>query len=124
MARIKLLKEATVKAQVNVVHKSDNREETKPIDGPISFPPVNPNRVIVPHYDALILTLCINGFDLHKVLVDLGSVAYLLQMLAFSQMKLSPQMLNSAIQILSSFNGVTTATLRDITLPVQARPVT
>ena len=62
-----------VKARVNIVHAGGSREETKPIDGPISFPPVNPNRVIVPHYDALILTLCISGFDVHRVLVDPGS---------------------------------------------------
>ena len=62
-----------VKARVNDVHISGSREETKPIDDPISFPPINPNRVIVPHYDALILTHYINGFDVHKVLVDPGS---------------------------------------------------
>ena len=39
-------------------------------------------------------------------------------------MKLSPQMLNSTEQILSGFNGITTMTLGDITLPVQAGPVT
>ena len=32
----------------------------------------------MPHYDALVLTLCINGFDVHRVLVDLGSAADLL----------------------------------------------
>ena len=66
----KLLRAAMVKARVNVVHTSDNQEETKPIDDPISFPLVNLNRVIVPHYDLLVLTLCINDFDVHRVLVD------------------------------------------------------
>ena len=80
---------------MNAVHTSGSQEETKLIDGLISFPPVNPNRVIVPHYDALVLTLCINGFDVHKVLVDPGSVADLLQLPAFNKMKLSLQMLNS-----------------------------
>ena len=53
------------------------------IDGPISFPLVNLNRVIVPHNDALILTLCINGFDVHRVLVDPSNATDLLQFLAF-----------------------------------------
>ena len=53
----KKLLRATVKARVNVIHEEGKHEETKPIDGPISFPSVNPNRVIVPHYDALVLTL-------------------------------------------------------------------
>ena len=48
----------------------------------------------------------------------------LLQLPAFNQMNLSPQMLNSVKRILSGFNCTTTATLGDITLPVQARPVT
>ena len=83
----KLLRVTLVKARVNAIHTGGNREETKPIDGPISFPPVNPNRVIMPHYDALVLTLCISGFDVHRVLVDLGSAKDLLQLLASKQMK-------------------------------------
>ena len=120
----KLLRAATVNTCVNTVHTSSNWEETKPIDCPISFPPVNPNRVIVSHYDALVLTLCINGFAVHKVLVDLDSAADLLQMPAFNQMKLSLLMLNSIGRILSDFNSATTTTLGDITLPVQAGIVT
>ena len=44
----KLLRVATVKTRANVVHTGGSHEEAKPIDGPISFPLVNPNRVIVP----------------------------------------------------------------------------
>ena len=84
----KLLRVATIKAQANAIHTSGSREETEPIDGPISFPLVNPNRVIMPHYDALILTLYINGFDVHRVLVDPSSAANLLQLPTFNQMKL------------------------------------
>ena len=43
-----LLRATTVKARVNTVHTGGGKEETKLIDSPISFPPVNPNRVIVP----------------------------------------------------------------------------
>ena len=120
----KLLRVATVKAEVNPIHTSSSQEEPKPIDDPISFPPINPNRVIMPYYDALVLTLYISGFDVHRVLVVPSSLADLLQMLAFNTMKLSPLMLNSVGQILSSFNGATTVNLGDITLPVQAGPVT
>ena len=74
--------------QVNIVHTRGSWEETKP-DDPISFLPINPNRVIVLHYDPLVLTLCINGFDVHMVLVDPGSATDLLQLLAFNKMKLS-----------------------------------
>ena len=99
-------------------------EETKPIEDPISFPSVNPNNVIVPHYDALVLTLCINDFDVHKVLIDPGSAADLLQLLAFKQMKLSLGVVNSAGRILSGFNGATIVTLGDVALPVKAGPMT
>ena len=62
----------------------ETSQEVEQIDGPISFAPINPNRVIVPHYDALVLTLCINGFDVHRVLVDSGSVTDLLQFQTFT----------------------------------------
>ena len=98
------------------MHAEGRHEETKPINGSISFPPVNPNRIIVPHYDALVLTLCINGFDVHMVLVDPGSATDLSQLPAFKQMKLSLGMVNSAGRILSGFNGATTVTLGDVVL--------
>ena len=101
-----------VKARVNAFHTRGSREETKLIKGPISFPPINPNRVIVPHY------------DVHRVLVDPGSAADFLQLPAFNQMKLSSQMLNSTRRILSGFNNATTTTLGDIILPVHAGPFT
>ena len=78
----------------------------------------------MPHYDALVLTLYINGFDVHRVLIDPGNAADLLQLLAFKQMKLSLGMLNSVERILFSFNGATTVTQGDVALPVKARPVT
>ena len=74
----------------------------------------------MPHYDALVLTLCINVLDVHMVLVDPRSVADLFQLLAFKKMKLSLGMLNSTGRILSGFNGATTVTLGDVTLPVKA----
>ena len=78
----------------------------------------------MPHYDALVLTLCINGFDAHRVLVDPGSAIDLLQLPSFRQMKLSLEMLNSTRRILSGFNGETTVTLRDVAFPVKVGLVT
>ena len=83
----KLLKAPWSRPLLKAIHTGGNREETKPIDGPISFPPVNSNKVIVPYYNALVLTLCISSFDVHRVLVDPGSTANLLQLLAFNQMR-------------------------------------
>ena len=76
----KLLRAATIKAWVNTGHAGGSWEETNPIDDPISFPIINPNRAIVPHYDALVLTLCISSFEVHRELIDLSSAADLLQL--------------------------------------------
>ena len=117
------MRAATVKARVNAIHWKGGHEETKPIDGPISFSLVNPNRIIVPHYDALVLTLCINDFDMHRVVVDPSSAIDLLQLPAFKQVKISLGVLNLAGRILSGFNGATIVTLRDVVLPAKVRPI-
>ena len=65
-----------------------------------------------------------NGFDVHKVLVDPGSVADLLQLPAFKQMKLSLGVLNLVGRILFGFNGATTVTRGDVELPIKVGPVT
>ena len=109
---------------MNVVHIKSSQREAELIYGSIFVPSINLNRVIMPYYDALVLTLCINGFDLHRVLVDPRNATGLLQLPAIIQMKLSFGMLNSVGRILSSFNGATTTMLGDFTLFVKSGPVT
>ena len=99
-------------------------EETKPIDDPISFPPINPYRVLKPHYNALVLTLYISGFDVHRVLINPSSVEDLLQLPAFKQKKLPLGVVNSTGRILSGFNDATTVNLGDVVLLVKSGPVT
>ena len=112
----RLLCVAIVRAWVNTIHASDRSKTIHPIDGPISFPPINLSRVITPNHDALMLTLCINTFNVHRVLVDPSSATYLLQLPAFKQMGISFGRQSSAGIILSSFNGATTVTMGDIAL--------
>ena len=76
------------------------------------------------HYDAMVLNLCINGFDVHRVLVDPGSAPDLLQLPAFKQMKLSLGVVNSVERILYGFNEVTIVTLRDVVLLVKVGLIT
>ena len=109
---------------MNTISTPDNSRAIQLIDSPISFPPINLSRVITLHHDALVLTLCINHFDVHRVLVDLGSVADLLQPPAFRQMKVPLYKLSSTDRILFGFNEVTTLTVGDIALAVKAGPVT
>ena len=79
----RLLRATIARARVNPIHVLDSSRAIQPIDDPISFPSVNPSKVITPHHDALVLTLCINDFDVLRVLVDPSSVANLLQLPTF-----------------------------------------
>ena len=121
--RRKMLRAASVKARVNTINTSESTL-VQPINGPIFFPPVNPTWVITPHYDAPILTLCINNFYVHKVLVDPGSTVELLHPSTFMWMKVPLSHLNSTDKVLSGFNGSTTLTVGDIDLSVKVGPVT
>ena len=118
-----MLRTATIRARINTIHASNSSRAVQSIDDPISFPPINPSRVITPHHDALALTLCINDFDVHRVLFDPGNAANMLQLPTLRQMNISLDRLSSTGRILSDFNGATTVTMGDITLPVKAGPV-
>ena len=119
-----MLRAASVRARINTIIDQGSTPAVHPVDGPISFPPVNPTRVITPHYDAYVLTVCINGFDVHRVLIDPGSAADLLHLPAFKQMKVPSDHLHSPGRVLSGFNGATTLSIGDITFSVKAGPVT
>ena len=109
---------------MNTISTLDNNKAIQLVDSPISFPPINPSRVITPHHDALLLTLCINNFDVHRVLVNPGSAADLLQLPAFRQIKVPLDKLSSTGRSLSGFNGATTLTVGDIALLVKVGSVT
>ena len=118
-----MLRAASVRARVNTVRAQENITAIQPVDDPISFPHINPTRVITPHYDALVLTVGINNFDVHRVLVDPSSAADLLHLPTFKQMRVPLNHLSSAGRVLFGFNGATTLTVGDITFPVQAGPI-
>ena len=122
--RRKILRAASVRARINTISTLESITAIQPIDGPISFPPINPARVITPHFNALRLTLCINNFDVHRVLVDPGNSTKLLHLPAFRQMRVPLSHLSSVGRVLSGFNGATTLTIGDIALSVRAGPVT
>ena len=118
-----MLLATSVRARVNTVSTQENITAVQLVDGPISFPPINPTRVITPHYDALVLIVSINSFDVHRVLVDPSSATDLLHLPAFKQMRVPLDHLSSAGRVLSGFNGATTLAVGDIAFPVQAGPV-
>ena len=119
-----MLRAASVRARVNTVSARENITVVQLVDSPIFFPPINPTRVITPYYDALVLTVGINIFDVHRVLVDPGRAADLLHLPAFKQMRVPLDHLSSAGRVLSEFNGATTLIVGDIAFLVRAGPVT
>ena len=119
-----MLHASSVRARINTISTPKSGAAIQSIDGSISFPPINLTKVITPHYDALVLTLCINNFDVHRVLVDPGSATDLLHLPAFQQMKVPLDHLSSVGRILSGFNGATTLMVSDIVLSVKVGSVT
>ena len=119
-----MLRTASIRARINTISTPESSATIQPVDGPISIPPINLTRVITPHSDALVLTLCINNFDVHIVLVDPGNANDLLHLPAFQQMKVPIENLSSADRILCWFYGATTLTVGDIVLSVKVGPIT
>ena len=119
-----MIRAASIRARVNVISNRGDVPAVLPVDDPISFPPINPTSVITPHYDALLLTVCINSFDVHRVLIDPGTAADLLHLPAFKQMRVPIDHLHSAGRVLLGFNGATTLSIGDVTFSVKVGPVT
>ena len=109
---------ASIRERLHTVQCTFTDESVQPIDEPITFPHINSNRVILPHEDALVLTLGVNGLDLGRILINLGSPADLLQMLAYRQIRYPPSTLENPNRILTSFNEATIISLGNIVLIV------
>ena len=95
-----------------------------PINDTITFPPIYVNWVLQPHEDALILILGVCGFDVQRILVDLGNSTNLLQMSVYRQMGYSSYALKNPRSLLSRFNRATTTSLGNVVLPFQVGPIT
>ena len=119
-----MLHVTSIRVRINTINTLESSTTLQPIDGLVSFHPIDLTRIINPHYDALVLTLGINNFDVHGVLVDPGSATELLHLPALTQMKVPLSHLSSAGRVLSGFNGSTTLSVGDIALSVRAGPVT
>ena len=58
-------------------------ESVRPIGGPITFPLIDSNQVILSHKDVLVLTLGLNDFDVRRILINPRSSFDFLQMSAY-----------------------------------------
>ena len=119
-----MLRAASIRVRINTINTLKSSTTLQPIDGLVFFSSIDPTRIITPYYDALVLTIGINNFDVHRVLIDLGSTIKLLHLPALTQMKVPLSHLSSADRVFSGFNGSTTLTVGDTALSVNAGPVT
>lgn len=113
-----------IRERVSIVHCTFINESIRSIDGLITFPPIDSNRVILPHEDALVLSLGVGGFDICRILVDPGNSANLLQISTYRQMGYFLSALENLGCVLSIFNKATTISLGNVVLPVHAGPTT
>ena len=74
---------------------------------------------IQPHDDALVVTLRIRGFDVRRVLVDLGSAVEIMYPDLYKGMNLRPKDLTAYDSPLISFEGKTVIPKGQIRLPIQ-----
>ncbi|RVW24151.1 hypothetical protein CK203_087031 [Vitis vinifera] len=81
-------------------------------------------KVLQLYEDALILTFGVGGFDVRRILVNLGSSVNLLQMSTYKQMDYFSSTLENPGRLLFEFNGATTTSLGNVVLPIQANLVT
>ena len=95
-------------------------------DRDISFNEVDARGVKQPHNDPLVIMLNIEGFNTKRILVDNGSSADIIYLLAFKHLKLDPRRLRSFDSPLLSFNGdrvypkgIVTLTITVGTYPMQ-----
>ena len=91
------------------------------IDNPIiEFSEDNARRLHNPHDDALVVSLQIGDYNMHRVLVDNGSSANILYYPAFQQMRINRERLTPTNAPLVRFGGTKVFPLGAITLSVMA----
>uniref|UniRef100_A0A2N9GLL2 Reverse transcriptase domain-containing protein n=1 Tax=Fagus sylvatica TaxID=28930 RepID=A0A2N9GLL2_FAGSY len=89
-------------------------------DLPITFTEEDARKVFHPHDDALVVTLEIAGYSTRRVLIDNGSSADIIYLMAFQQMKIGKDQLQPIETPLVGFAGTNVYPLGVISLQVVA----
>ena len=84
----------------------------------IGFTEEDARRLHHPHDDALMVSICIGDYNIHRVLVDNGSFVDILYYSAFQQMRIKREHLIPTNAPLIGFGGTMVHPLRAVTLPV------
>nr|XP_016480119.1 PREDICTED: uncharacterized protein LOC107801326 [Nicotiana tabacum] len=108
----------THKLKQSITHKRyDELEES------IIFDKSDTNGLVLPHYDALVITLQILDIDVRRIMVDDGSGACIIHSRVLAQMKLEDKIVSCCITQ-TGFNNAVEQTSGEITLTVLAGGVT
>ncbi|XP_016466034.1 uncharacterized protein LOC107788820 [Nicotiana tabacum] len=110
---------ATKKTKVSITHSKRLREVTE--DG-ITFTEEDADGLLLPHKDALVISLKVLDFKIKRVLVYPGSVANIIQWRVLEQAKLTGSII-PATKLLVGFNLASVTTRGEIMLPSNAEEV-
>nr|XP_016466990.1 PREDICTED: uncharacterized protein LOC107789645 [Nicotiana tabacum] len=110
---------ATKKTKVSVTHNKRLREVT---EDDITFIEEDADGVLLPHNDALVISLNVLDFKIKHVLVDPGSLANIIQWRVFEQSNLTGSII-PAMKLLVGLNLASATTRGDILLPKNAEGV-
>ncbi|XP_075101744.1 uncharacterized protein LOC142177176 [Nicotiana tabacum] len=111
---------AVKKTKISVTHGRRIREASE--DDEITFTKENANGLLLPHNDALVISLNVLGLKIKRVLVDPGSSANNIQWRYLEQSKLTKNIV-PAIMLLAKFNLTSVMTRGEILLPIHAEGV-
>ncbi|XP_070049267.1 uncharacterized protein [Nicotiana tomentosiformis] len=107
---------AVKKIKVLVTHSKRLREV---VEDDIIFPKEDADGLLLPHNDALVISLNVLDFKIKHVLVDPRSSANIIQWRVLEQAKLTGSII-LATKLLSGFNLANVTTQREILLPTNA----
>ncbi|XP_019246408.1 PREDICTED: uncharacterized protein LOC109226059 [Nicotiana attenuata] len=88
----------------------------------ITFTEVDADGLLLPHSDALVISLNVLYFKIKRVLVDPGSSTNIIQWKVLEQAKLTGSII-LAIKLLAGFNLASVTTREEILLPTNAEGV-
>ncbi|XP_077241626.1 uncharacterized protein LOC143882103 [Tasmannia lanceolata] len=106
--------------RVNAVHACSKKAKT---ENEISFSDADLDGLMLPHDDALVLTMLVANWELRKILVDNGSSADILYYHAFERMMIGDDRLKPANSDLFGFSGEVVKVEGQIELPNMIRAV-
>ncbi|XP_070050593.1 uncharacterized protein [Nicotiana tomentosiformis] len=107
---------ATKKTKVSVTHSKRLREDD------ITFTEEDADGLLLPHNDALVISLNVLDFNIKRVLVDPGSLANIIQWRVLDQAKLNGSII-PATKLLPGFNLASVTTMGEILLLTNAEGV-